>query len=702
MVSELKYTRNIGIMAHIDAGKTTTTERILFYTGIIHKIGEVHDGAATMDWMKQEQERGITITSAATTTYWKYNNDQYKINIIDTPGHIDFTVEVQRSLRILDGAIAVFCAVGGVQPQSETVWRQANKYHVPRIAFVNKMDRIGADFYRVISEIETKLDTCPLPIQIPIGEEENFRGVIDLIKNQAIVWDNEEFGINYNYIDIPSDFVEQANEWREKLLEKLAEFDNNILEKYLGGNSEISEEEIISAIRQATIKLKIFPVLCGSSLKNKGVQKLLDAVSALLPSPSEVGNVTGINPFTDKEEIREPDNSKPFAALAFKISTDPFVGRLAYLRIYSGELQVGSQVLNTRTQKKERISNIYRMHANKQAALENVEAGDICAIVGFKDIKTGDTLCSSDKPIILERIDFPEPVIGIAIEPKTQADLDKLDKALNKLLEEDPTFNVKVDTESGQTIMSGMGELHLEILIDRLKREFNLELSQGKPQVTYKEALTSGIEHHEVFKKQTGGKGRFADILVKISPADKNVKDLQFINKINGGAIPKEFIPSIEKGFREAMQNGPLANFKLENLKVELLDGSYHNVDSDALSFEIAAKVAFKNASHKIGSVLLEPIMSMEIETPEDYMGDIISDINKRRGQIINSENRANNKIISAKVPLAETFGYVTILRSLSSGRATSNMEFSHYEKVPANISQLIIDTITGRIYFTN
>jgi len=702
MLIDLKYTRNIGIMAHIDAGKTTTTERILYYTGIIHKIGEVHDGAATMDWMKQEQERGITITSAATTTYWKYNNAQYKINIIDTPGHVDFTVEVERSLRVLDGAVAVFCAVGGVQPQSETVWRQADKYNVPRIAFVNKMDRVGADFFRVLTEIESKLNANPLPIQIPIGEEEHFKGVIDLIKNKAIFWEEDEFGIKFKYTEIPSDCIELAAEWREKLLEKLAEFDNNILEKFLEGNIKISEEEIISAVRSVTINKKAFPVICGSSLKNKGVQTLLDAISAFLPSPTEVGSVTGINPYTEKEEIREPDKTKPFASLAFKISTDPFVGRLAYLRIYSGELKVGTQVYNPRTQKKERISNIYRMHANKQIAIEEVEAGDICAVVGFKDIKTGDTLCQSEKPIILERIIFPEPVIGVAIEPKTQADLDKLDKALNKLLEEDPTFNIRIDSESGQTIMSGMGELHLEILIDRLKREFNLELSQGKPQVTYKEALTSSIEHREVFKKQTGGKGRFAEIFVRVSPSDNNIKDLQFINKITGNAIPKEYIPSIEKGFRESMQNGPVANFKMESLKVELLDGSFHNVDSDPLSFEIAAKLAFKNATQKANSVLLEPIMNLEVVTPEDYMGDIISDINKRRGQVINSESKLNAKVISAKIPLAETFGYVTVLRSLSSGRATSTMEFSHYENVPGNISQLIIDTITGKIYFTN
>lgn len=702
MVNELKYTRNIGIMAHIDAGKTTTTERILYYTGIIHKIGEVHDGAATMDWMKQEQERGITITSAATTTYWKHNNTPYKINIIDTPGHIDFGVEVERSLRVLDGAVAVFCAVGGVQPQSETVWRQANKYHVPRIAFINKMDRIGADFFRVVSEIESKLSAKPLPVQIPIGEEENFIGVIDLIENKAIIWEEDEYGIKYNYSQIPENFVSSAAEWRENLIEKIAEYDNTILEKFLDEKQEVTKEEIINAIRQATIQQKIFPVLCGSSLKNKGVQKLLDAISLFLPSPDEVGDVKGINPYTEKEEIREPDNTKPFAALAFKIIADPFVGRLAYIRIYSGELKVGIQVYNPRTQKKERISNIYRMHANKQIAIDSIEAGDICAIAGFKEIKTGDTLCANDKPIILESIEFPDPVIGVAIEPKTQADLEKLDKALGKLLEEDPTFKINVDAETGQTIMSGMGELHLEILIDRLKRESNIELNQGKPQVTYKETLKTSVEHREIFKKQTGGKGRFADIAVRLSPADKNVKDLQFINKLSGGVIPKEYIPSIEKGFREAMQNGPTANFKLENLKVELLDGSYHNVDSDPLSFEIAAKIAFKNAAKNAGSLILEPIMNLEIETPEIYMGDIISDINKRRGQILDSESKANARIISAKVPLAETFGYVTVLRSLSSGRATSSMEFSHYEKVPANISQLIIDTITGKIYFTN
>jgi len=701
MLEDLEFTRNIGIMAHIDAGKTTTTERILYYTGIIHKIGEVHNGAATMDWMKQEQERGITITSAATTTYWKFQNNDYKINIIDTPGHVDFTVEVERSLRVLDGAIGVFCAVGGVQPQSETVWRQANKYKVPRIAFINKMDRVGADFFKVVSEIEAKLNSKPALIQIPIGEEEEFNGIIDLIEFKAIYWDEDDYGVKYNSTEIPADMIEMATECREKLIETLADFDNNILEKFLE-QLFISSEEINQVLRTATINQNLVPILCGSSLKNKGVQKLLDAVIAYLPSPINKGAITGINPLNQKEELRNPKSSEPFSALAFKIATDPFVGRLAYIRVYSGEFKAGNLVFNTRNEKKERISNIYRMHANKQNTIDIIKAGDICVFVGFKDIKTGDTLCSSENPIILESIDFPEPVLGVAVEPKTQADLEKLEKALVKLLEEDPTFHVKVDNETAQTIITGMGELHLDILVDRIKREFFIDLNIGRPQVTYKEAIIKSVEHREVFKKQTGGKGHFAEIFVRISPAEKNVKDLQFINLIKGNSIPKEYIPSIEKGFKQAIQNGPLANFKLENLKVELLDGSFHQVDSDAISFEIVAKQAFKNAFTKNNSAILEPIMNCEIETPEEYMGDIISDINKRRGQIIDTDSKLGLKILSVKVPLAETFGYVTALRSLSSGRATSTMEFSNFEKVPQNISQHIIDTITGKIYFTN
>jgi len=702
MLEDLEYTRNIGIMAHIDAGKTTTTERMLYYTGIIHKIGEVHNGAATMDWMKQEQERGITITSAATTAYWKYQDNDFKINIIDTPGHVDFTVEVERSLRVLDGAIGVFCAVGGVQPQSEKVWRQANKYKVPRIAFVNKVDRVGADYFRVVSEIEEKLNSLPVLIQIPIGEEEDFKGIVDLIEFKAIYWEDDGYGAKFNVTEIPSEMLEIANEWREKLIERLADFDNNILEKFLEPNSFISNQEIIASLRMSTINLNLVPVLCGSALKNKGVQKLLDAVVAYLPSPINKGSIEGVNPITEAVEVRQPNFSEAFSALAFKISTDPFVGRLVYVRVYSGEFKAGTFVYNFRTQKKEKISNLYRMHANKQNSIEVVKAGDICVFVGFKDIKTGDTLCSFEHPIILETIDFPEPVLEIAIEPKTQADLDKLDKALNKLLEEDPTFHVKMDNETGQTIMSGMGELHLDILIDRIKREFFLDLNIGKPQVTYKEAILKIVEHREVFKKQSGGKGHFADIIVRISPAEKGVKDLLFVNKLKGNNIPKEYIVSVEKGFKQAIQNGPLANFKLENLKVELLDASFHAVDSDALSFEIAAKQAFRNAITKSNSIILEPIMNCEIETPFEYMGEIISDINKRRGQILDTDSRLGLKIISVKVPLAETFGYVTALRSLSSGRATANMEFSNYERVPQNISQLIIDTITGKIYFTN
>ncbi|MCK4662897.1 MAG: elongation factor G [Bacteroidales bacterium] len=698
MPKGLKHTRNIGIMAHIDAGKTTTTERILFYTGRTHRIGEVHDGAATMDWMIQEQERGITITSAATTTFWNYNNEEYKINIIDTPGHVDFTVEVERSLRVLDGAIAVFCAVGGVEPQTETVWRQANRYNVPVIAFVNKMDRVGADFYSVVTQIKEKLESNPVIIQIPIGAEDNFEGLIDLIYNKAIIWfDEGEKGINYNIVDIPNDYVEVANEWRAKLVEAVVEFDDELLERFFENPDSIKTNELISAIRRATIKRKIVPVMCGAAFKNKGVQRLLDAIAAYLPSPIDVGAVMGINPVNGKNIQRKPEAKEPLSALAFKITTDPFVGRLAFLRVYSGTILAGTTVLNTRTGKRERITRLYQMHANKQLPKEIIEAGDICAAVGFKNIKTGDTLCTIKSPIALETMIFPDPVISVAIEPKTQADVDKLSIALNKLAEEDPTFRVKIDEESGQTIINGMGELHLEILIDRLKREFNVECNQGTPQVAYKEAITLAVEHTEVFRKQTGGKGKFANISVKISPVDEDEKDLQFVNEIKGGAIPKEFIPSIEKGFKEAMANGVLAGYPLDNLKVILIDGSFHNVDSDSLSFEIAAKMAFRNACVKAKPILLEPIMNAEVATPEEYMGDVIADFNRRRGKIEGLEAKSGLRIIKAKVPLAEKFGYVTVLRTITSGRATSTMEFSNYEIIPKSIAIEIIEKAKGR-----
>ena len=701
MNQELKNTRNIGIMAHIDAGKTTTTERILFYTGVTHKMGEVHDGAATMDWMSQEKERGITITSAAITAYWNYNDIKHTINIIDTPGHVDFTVEVERSLRVLDGAVAVFCGVGGVEPQSETVWRQADRYSVPRIAFVNKMDRIGADFYSVVSEIEEKLGANPVPLQIPIGSEDKFQGVIDLIEMAAYYWDADDQGINYTKKEIPADLAETAAEWREKLLEKTAELDNNLLEKYLEDSAKITEQDIKNAVRNATISLKMVPVLCGSSLRNKGVQKLLDAIAAYLPSPVDIGEVRGTDPdHPDRELIRKPDDKEPFSALAFKIAVDPFVGRLVYIRVYSGKLNAGETVFNVRTGKRERISNLYRMYANKENAIESVEAGDICGAVGFKDIRTGDSLAEQKHPIAFESIEFPDPVIGVAIEPKTQADLDKMDLALTKLAEEDPTFKINVDSETGQTIISGMGELHLDILIDRLKREYKIEITQGKPQVTYKERIYSTVEHHEVFKKQTGGKGKFADITVRISPSDEGETGLKFINSIKGGVIPKEYIPAIEKGFAEAMNNGPLAGFKLQSLTVELIDGAYHSVDSDAVSFEIAAKQAFKAAAEQAKAKLLEPVMELTVDTPEEYMGDVIADINKRRGQVVSTDSKAKMKIIKSLVPLAETFGYVTVLRTLTSGRAISSMQFHSYDEVPANIAQDIIDKVKGKITF--
>lgn len=698
----LQNTRNIGIMAHIDAGKTTTTERILYYTGVTHRMGEVHDGAATMDWMSQEKERGITITSAAITAYWNYNGVKHTINIIDTPGHVDFTVEVERSLRVLDGAVAVFCGVGGVEPQSETVWKQADRYNVPRIAFVNKMDRIGADFFSVLMEIEEKLGANPIAIQIPIGSEDKFKGVIDLIEMKAYVWNGSDDGMTFEVTDIPEDLKEQAAEYRDKMLEKCADLgDDSFLEKYLEDSSLISSDDIKKVLRNATVSLKAVPVLCGSSLKNKGVQKLLDAVTAYLPSPLDLGAVKGTDPAnTDKEILRKPDSKEPFAALAFKIAVDPFVGRLVYIRVYSGRLNAGETVFNVRTGKRERISNLYRMHANKQQALDFVEAGDICGAAGFKDIRTGDSLTDQKHPVVFEAIQFPDPVIGVAIEPKTQADLDKMDVALNKLSEEDPTFKVETDNETGQTIIKGMGELHLDILIDRLKREYNIEITQGKPQVTYKERITKTVEHHEVFKKQTGGKGKFADITVRVSPSEENETGLKFINSVKGGNIPKEFIPAIEKGFSEAMNNGPLGGFKMQSLTVELLDGSYHSVDSDALSFEIAAKQAFKAATEQAKAILLEPVMELTVDTPEEYMGDVIADVNKRRGQVISTDSKAKVKIIKSLVPLAETFGYVTVLRTLTSGRAISSMQFKDYEQVPPQIAQGIIDMVKGKITF--
>lgn len=699
MDKDLKYTRNIGIMAHIDAGKTTTTERILYYTGRTHRLGEVHDGNVQMDWMIQEQERGITITSAATTTYWKYNNENYKINIIDTPGHVDFTVEVERSLRVLDGAVAVFCAVGGVEPQSETVWRQADKYGVPRLAFVNKMDRAGADFLNVVHQIKGKLNAHPVPVQIPIGAEENFRGIVDLVNMKARIYrDDESLGTTFDIEDIPEECIEEAEEWRGKLIEALAEVDETLLERYVDDHESITAEEILTALRKSTVSGSAVPVLCGASFKNKGIQSLLDAITAFLPSPVDIGSVTGVDPRDNSEIKRAPDDNEPFAALAFKIATDPYVGRLAFLRIYSGVLKAGDTILNVRTGKRERINRLFRMHANKQTSVESVSAGDICAGVGFKDLKTGDTICAIHKPVLLESMDFPEPVIGIAVEPKTQADVDKLSIALAKLAEEDPTFQVRIDPDSGQTVINGMGELHLEILIDRLRREFNVECNQGPPQVAYKEAITTSAEFREVFKKQTGGRGKFADISIELSPADDGIRGLQFFNEIRGGNVPKEYIPSVEKGFREAMSNGPLAGFPLDSLKVILKDGSFHPVDSDALSFEIAAKQAFRRFAGKCNPVILEPIMSTEVVTPEEYVGDVISDFNRRRGRVEGMESKAGSRVVRAKVPLAEKFGYVTVLRTITSGRATSTMEFSHYEEVPAEIANRIVEITKGKI----
>jgi elongation factor G len=699
MNPDLKHTRNIGIMAHIDAGKTTTTERVLFYTGITHRIGEVHDGAATMDWMVQEQERGITITSAATTTFWNHNDQEFKINIIDTPGHVDFTVEVERSLRVLDGAVAVFCAVGGVEPQSETVWRQANKYKVPRLAFINKMDRVGSDYLGVVQEIADKLGSNPVPMQIPIGSEENFKGIVDLIERKAIVWkEDEEMGMKYEYCEIPEDMVDEVEEWREKLVEAVCVSDDTLLNKFLEDRDSITVEEFMEYARRATINMEIVPVLCGSAFKNKGIQRMLDAICDLLPSPVDVGAVIGIDPKNEQEISREPQDDEPLTALVFKIATDPFVGRLAYLRIYSGKVQEGVMAYNNRTGKKERISRIYQMHANKQLPKKEIGAGDICAVVGLKELRTGDTITSVGKPMILESIDFPEPVIGIAIEPRTQADIDKLGIALHKLAEEDPTFQIRSDVESGQTTINGMGELHLEILMDRLKREFNVECNVGTPQVNYKEALTIEVKHREVFKKQTGGRGKFADIEVTIGPSDDNVKGLTFVDKVKGGRVPREYIPSVEKGFKNSMHNGPLAGFPIENLKVQLLDGAFHAVDSDQLAFEICARQAFKHAALKASPVMLEPIMAVEVVTPEEYMGDVISDLNKRRGQVEGMDSKAGARVIKAKVPLSEQFGYVTVLRTLSSGRATSTMEFSHYQKMPTNLSNEVLEKVTGKV----
>jgi len=698
----LELTRNIGIMAHIDAGKTTTTERVLYYTGLTHKIGEVHDGAAVMDWMEQEQERGITITSAATTTFWEYANNKHKINIIDTPGHVDFTVEVERSLRVLDGAVALFCAVGGVEPQSETVWRQADKYSVPRIGFVNKMDRAGADFFSVVTQVREKLGANPVPLQIPIGAEETFKGVIDLIANKAIEWDEDSQGMTFTEIDIPSELVPVAAEWREKLVESVAEYDDVLLEKFFEDPDSITVDELQAAVRKATIDMSITPMLCGSAFKNKGVQTLLDAVCEFLPSPLDIVAISGVNPKTQEEEERKPEASDYTAALAFKIATDPFVGRLAFFRMYSGTIDAGSYVLNTRSGKKERISRIFQMHSNKQNPIKRIEAGDIGAAVGFKDIRTGDTLCDEKHPIVLESMSFPDPVIGIAIEPKTQDDVDKLGVALGKLSEEDPTFTVKTDEDSGQTIISGMGELHLEILVDRMKREFKVECNQGAPQVAYKEAITGHVEHREVYKKQTGGRGKFADIVFMLEPVEnvegeENKAGLEFIDKIKGGNIPKEFIPAIKKGFTAAMDNGVLAGYPMDSMKVTLLDGSFHDVDSDALSFEICAKTAYRAAVPKAQPVLLEPIMKLEVNTPEENMGDVVGDLNKRRGQMQGMDSKGGKSIVKAAVPLGRMFGYVTALRTITSGRASSTMEFSHYAEVPRNIADEIIAKTTGK-----
>lgn len=709
MARDLRYTRNIGIAAHIDAGKTTTTERILFYTGKSHKIGEVHDGAATMDWMEQEAERGITITSAATTCEWNFPTEQgekieesmeYHFNIIDTPGHVDFTVEVNRSLRILDGLVFLFSAVDGVEPQSETNWRLADNYKVPRMGFVNKMDRQGSNFLAVCQQVKDMLKSNAVPIVLPIGDEADFRGVVDLVRNRAIVWHDEDHGASFDIVPIPADMIDEVKQYRGQLIEEVAAYDENLLEKFMTDESSISEDEIHVALRAATLDMSIIPMTCGSSFKNKGVQFMLDAVCRYLPSPVDKEGIEGINPDTDEPILRKPSADAPFAALAFKIATDPFVGRLAFFRTYSGRLDAGSYVLNTRSGNKERISRIYQMHANKQNPIDYIEAGDIGAAVGFKDIKTGDTLCDEKHPIVLESMDFPDPVIGIAIEPKTKADMDKMGVALSKLAEEDPTFTVRTDQASGQTIISGMGELHLDVLIDRMRREFKVEVNQGEPQVEYKECLTRTAQQREVYKKQSGGRGKFADIVFVISPADevdgKPAVGLQFVNSVKGGNVPKEYIPSVEKGFREAMKRGPLAGFEMDSMKVTLLDGSYHAVDSDALSFELAAKMGYKESAKAAGAIILEPIMKLEVLTPEENMGDIVGDLNRRRGQINSMDDRAGAKVIRASVPLSEMFGYVTTLRTLSSGRATSTMEFSHYAETPSHISEAVIAKAKG------
>ena len=697
---DLHLTRNIGIMAHIDAGKTTTSERILFYTGLTHKIGEVHDGAATMDWMAQEQERGITITSAATTTHWTWNNKKYKINLIDTPGHVDFTAEVERSLRVLDGAVAAYCAVGGVEPQSETVWRQADKYNVPRIGYVNKMDRSGADFFEVVRQMKDVLGANPCPVVIPIGSEENFKGVVDLIKMKAILWHDETMGADYEVDDIPAELQAEAEEWRDKMLEKVAEFDDDLMAKYFDDPSTITEEEILRALRAATVSMEVTPMLCGSSFKNKGVQTLLDYVCAFLPSPLDTPNVVGTNPETGEEEDRKPSEDDKTSALAFKIATDPYVGRLTFIRVYSGKVEAGSYIYNSRSGKKERVSRLFQMHSNHQNPVEVISAGDIGAGVGFKDIRTGDTLCDEDAPIVLESMDFPDPVIGIAVEPKTQKDLDKLSNGLAKLAEEDPTFTVKTDEQTGQTVISGMGELHLDIIIDRLKREFKVECNQGKPQVNYKEAITKTVNLREVYKKQSGGRGKFADIIVNVGPVDEDYKQggLQFENKVTGGNIPKEFIPSVQKGFENAMKNGILGGFPMDSMKVELLDGSFHPVDSDQLSFEICALQAYKNACAQAKPVLMEPIMKLEVVTPEENMGDVIGDLNKRRGQVEGMDtSRSGARIVKAMVPLAEMFGYVAALRTITSGRATSSMTYDHHAPVSSSIAKAVLEEIKGR-----
>ena len=704
---DLKYTRNIGIAAHIDAGKTTTTERVLYYTGVSHKIGEVHDGAATMDWMEQEQERGITITSAATTCTWQFpmenaeilpDTKDYHFNIIDTPGHVDFTVEVNRSLRVLDGLVFLFSAVDGVEPQSETNWRLADNYNVPRIGFVNKMDRQGSDFMMVCKQVKEMLGSNAVPIVLNIGDEEDFKGIVDLVKNRAIIWHDEGMGAKFDVVEIPEDLKEEAKILRGKLIEEVAAYDEDLLEKYMEDEESITEEEVHAALRAAVMDMSIIPMICGSAFKNKGVQFLLDAVCRYLPSPVDKEAIIGKNPDTDEEELRKPDVNEPFAALAFKIATDPFVGRLAFFRAYSGRLDAGSYVLNNRSGKKERISRIYQMHANKQNAIDFIEAGDIGAAVGFKSIKTGDTLSDEKHPIVLESMDFPDPVIGIAVEPKTKADVDKLGMALAKLAEEDPTFTVRTDEASGQTIISGMGELHLDIIVDRLRREFKVEVNQGKPQVEYKETITREANHRETYKKQSGGRGKFGDIVFTLEPAEEGKTGLEFVNKIKGGNVPKEFIPSVEKGFKMAMVNGPLAGFEVDSMKVTLTDGSYHDVDSDQLSFELAAKLGFKAAAKKAGAVILEPIMKLEVLTPEENMGDIVGDLNRRRGQLSDMGDRSGSKVIKATVPLSEMFGYVTTLRTLSSGRATSTMEFSHYAETPSNISEEVIAVARGTV----